>query len=101
MENVCCLHETMEPLLILFTWKSRSVPSRSARIRISIEKCVSDPLSSNGTFRLSGVMSQYGYVPVIVYGNYFISNTETIKIYFMSVVALQLKFVSLINSWII
>jgi hypothetical protein len=48
-----------KPLLIPLTRKTRSVPCRFPRIRISIETCVNEPLSSNGLFRLSGVMSQY------------------------------------------
>jgi hypothetical protein len=46
-------------LLITLTWKARSVPSQSPRIRISIETCVSEPLPSNGLFRLSGATSHY------------------------------------------
>jgi hypothetical protein len=46
-------------LLILLTWKARSVPSQFPRIRHLHRKCVSEPLCSNGLFRLSGVMSQY------------------------------------------
>jgi hypothetical protein len=47
-------------LLIPLILKARSVPNRSPRIRISIER-VSKTLSSNGLFQLSGVMSQYYY----------------------------------------
>jgi hypothetical protein len=42
-------------VLIPLTRKERSVLSRFPRIRISIETCVSELLSSNGLFWLSGV----------------------------------------------
>jgi hypothetical protein len=58
MEIIRCLRVSVELMLIPLTWKARFVPSRSPRVLIPIETCVSEPLSSSGLFNLPGVMSQ-------------------------------------------
>jgi hypothetical protein len=59
MGNVCCLRVSVGTFVDFLTWKVHFVPSRSSRIRIFIETCVSEPLPSNGLIRLSGVMLKY------------------------------------------